>query len=267
MGQKKDGNPIVSLFLLTWSFHDIRLVSAFHPLTPRVLSRVQAGISHGSTTGTPGSLGSDAHVVVQGKLVTVKHGGPRKAIRAHGALAPLFDLLAERSARIDGSLQTNRGKERAQEELGVFMALDFDQWHPRVGVSDGFLKGVMVEQVGQSHLVVANLVAERQVGRDGDTGGLVVPAQDRPVGKVGPALIAAEQGQQEQELHVCRLVQRQTRRLGLARELDGWTRRRRLSPRSIRPASAAASAPTSSSNGRGRVPMPLNEERKEEESG
>ena len=46
----------------------------------------------------PLGLAGDAHVVVEGELVAVEHGGPREAVSGHGALAAglhlgiVFDL-------------------------------------------------------------------------------------------------------------------------------------------------------------------------------
>ena len=60
-------------------------------------------------------LRGDAHVVVQGELVTVEHGGPREPVVLHRGNAPSLDLLAQRPARVDRPLQTQRGEQGAQE--------------------------------------------------------------------------------------------------------------------------------------------------------
>ena len=43
------------------------------------------------------------------------------------------------------------------------MALDIEEWDPRGGLLANLLHGVVVQQVGQPHLCVSNVVAERQV--------------------------------------------------------------------------------------------------------
>jgi len=45
--------------------------------------------------------------------------------------------------------------------------------------------GVVVKQVGQSHLVVADAVAEAHVARDVDAGGVRGAARQRPLAQVG----------------------------------------------------------------------------------
>jgi hypothetical protein len=48
-----------------------------------------------------------------------------------------------------------------------------------------FCHGVVVEQVGQSHLVIADVVAEAHVARDVDAGGVRGAPRQRPLAQVG----------------------------------------------------------------------------------
>lgn len=59
-----------------------------------------------------------------------------------------------------------------------------EQRHPRGGLLDHFGHRVVIEQIWQAHFRVTDAVAERQIARDVDAGGLRRPsAADAPVGE------------------------------------------------------------------------------------
>ena len=132
----------------TWPQYGVSIFSSVHsPLTP-VLVLVPGWF-------VPDTLAGDAHVVVQGELVAVQHGRPGKPVGLHPALTPSPDWLAERATGIDGSLQADRGEQRAEEELGVRVALDVQQGDPAHALLRHLVQGVVLHQVGQAHLGVA----------------------------------------------------------------------------------------------------------------
>lgn len=112
----------------------------------------------------------DAEVVVLGETVALEHVGPGEAEGRHDRSAAVLHLHAERVARLDGFIQVieaDRGEERAQELLGVRMALLHDQRDPGARLLQHLLHGLVAQQVGQPHVLVLYAMAQLQVGRDG----------------------------------------------------------------------------------------------------
>ena len=102
----------------------------------------------------PHTLTGDAHVVVQGELVTVQHGWPGEAVGLHPPLAARPHRLAEGPAGVDGPLQADRGEQGAEEELRVRVTLDVEQRDPTHALLRHLVQSVVLHQVGQPHLGV-----------------------------------------------------------------------------------------------------------------
>lgn len=144
----------------------------------------------------------DAEVVVLGETVALQHVWPGEAEGGHDWSAAVLHLHAERVARLDGFVQVveaDRGEERAQELLGVWVALLHDQRDPGARLLQHLFHGLVAQQVGQPHVLVLYAVAQLQVGGDG----LAVAAL---VGEVGLAeeepargAQAAVRGEDEQQ--------------------------------------------------------------------
>lgn len=113
----------------------------------------------------PGELHGDAEVVVDGELVAGQHLWPGKAVGLHHRSAAVPHGLAQRAARVDGPVQAHGRKERAQEHLRVGVAPLGQEGHPAAGLLLHLRHGLVVQQVGQPHLLVAHVVAQAQVGR------------------------------------------------------------------------------------------------------
>ena len=62
--------------------------------------------------------------------------------------------LTQRPAGIYWSLKTNRREERTEEELRVHVTLDVEERDPGHGLLGHLVQGVVVNQVGQTHLCV-----------------------------------------------------------------------------------------------------------------
>ena len=62
------------------------------------------------TTLVAFSLRRDAHIIIQGELVTVQHTGPWVPLTAHFLLTPRLDFLTQGTAGVNGPLQTHGGK-------------------------------------------------------------------------------------------------------------------------------------------------------------
>ena len=62
------------------------------------------------------------------------------------------DLVAERPAGVDGSLEADGGEEGAEEELAVGVALHVQQRQPRGRLLRHLRHRVVVQQVRQPHL-------------------------------------------------------------------------------------------------------------------
>ena len=62
------------------------------------------------------------------------------------------DLVAERPAWVDGSLEADGGEEGAEEELAVGVALHVEQRQPRGRLLRHLRHRVVVQQVRQPHL-------------------------------------------------------------------------------------------------------------------
>jgi len=75
-------------------------------------------------------LWSDTQVVVEREFVTSQHFRPREAVVAHARLASGLDGLAESAARVDWTIETDRREQRAEEQLGVFLTANIEQWNP-----------------------------------------------------------------------------------------------------------------------------------------
>ena len=108
-------------------------------------------------------LWGDAHIVVRRKLTAIEHFRPGVAVHRHATLAALLHFLAETPARINWAIQANGTKQGAQKQLGVGVATDVVEGHPRTRLMGDFCHRVMVQQVGKSHLVVPYSVAQTHV--------------------------------------------------------------------------------------------------------
>lgn len=105
----------------------------------------------------------DAEVVVLGETIALEHVGPGEAEGRHDRGAAVLHLHTERVARLDGLVQvvqTNGGEERAQELLGVRVALLHDQRDPGSRLLQHLLHGLVAQQVGQPHVLVLDAVAQ-----------------------------------------------------------------------------------------------------------
>lgn len=80
------------------------------------------------------------------------------------------------------------------------MAADVEQGHPRGGLLDHLGHRVVIEQVGQSHFGIADAVAEGQIARDVEAGGLRgsaaadAPIREERVASAGAADDAQRRG-------------------------------------------------------------------------
>jgi hypothetical protein len=150
-----------------------------------------AGVGrHTLTLGLRGFRGigrghGDADVAL-GELVTFEHLGPVEAEELHDRLARVAHGLAEPATRVDGPVQTDGREERTEEDLGAHVAVLVEQRHPAAGLLLHLCHGLVLQQVGQHHLLVAHVVAQPQVHRD-------VHAL-RGLGVEAPALIRADVG-------------------------------------------------------------------------
>lgn len=107
----------------------------------------------------------DAHVVL-GKFVTGEHLRPWKTERLHDGGAAVPHRLAQPPARINGSFQAHGRKKRTEENLGARVAVFVHQWHPAAGLLFHLGHGLVFQQIGQQHLVVAYVVTEPHVVRN-----------------------------------------------------------------------------------------------------
>ena len=129
-------------------------------------------------------LQPDTEVVIERELVTTQHLRPGEAVLEHASLAASLHVLAQRPARPDRPVETDRREERAEEQLRVGMAADVDERHPRLRLLARLADRVVVQQIRQSHLRVADVATERQVRRDVDAlRRLRPPAAGRPVAR------------------------------------------------------------------------------------
>ena len=117
-------------------------------------------------------LWGDAHVVVRRELGATEHFRPGVAVHCHATLAALLYFLAETPARINRAIQANGTKQGAQKQLGIGVATDVVEGHPRTRLMGDFCHRVMVQQVGKSHLVVPYPVAQTHVAGYVHTGRL-----------------------------------------------------------------------------------------------
>lgn len=90
-------------------------------------------------------LHSDAHVIIQGELVTVEHVWPWEAIGLHSALTASSDSLTQAATGVDRAFQTDRSKEGAEEELGIRVAAEVKQGYPVPCLLLGLLQGVVFQ--------------------------------------------------------------------------------------------------------------------------
>lgn len=109
---------------------------------------------------------ADAHVILR-ELVAGEHFGPWEPVRLHDGFAALADALAQPAAWVDGLIHADRCKQRAQEDACARMAGLVHQRHPTARLLPHLGHGLVLKQVGQQHLVVADTVAQAQVIWDG----------------------------------------------------------------------------------------------------
>lgn len=115
----------------------------------------------------------NAHVVVQGKVVTTHNVRPGVAVLAHMRLTALLDVFAQRPTGRYCLVKAYWRKERTEEELRLRVAFEIDEAGPGRRLFDHFIETVMVQQVGNSHFTVLDAVAEGQISRNGHTDGWV----------------------------------------------------------------------------------------------
>lgn len=127
--------------------------------------------------GRLGDVGrADADVVLW-ELVAAEDLWPWESEGLHDGCAALSDRLAEPATRVYGPVHADGGKERAQKDPGARVACLVHQGHPAARLLPHLGHSLVLQQVGQKHLVVADAVAQTQVVRDGHAlGGLVVDA-------------------------------------------------------------------------------------------
>lgn len=111
----------------------------------------------------PSELHGDAEVVINGELIAGQHLWPGESIGFHHWSTTVPHSFTQRAAGIDGPVQTHRCKERAEEDLGVSVAPFGEQRHPAARLLLDFWHGLVIQEVGQPHLLVAYAVAQAQV--------------------------------------------------------------------------------------------------------
>jgi len=84
----------------------------------------------------------------------------------HPSLTPFLDTLAQRTTRPDGLVETDGREEGAEEELGVGVTPCGEQRSPGGGLLRDLGQGLVMEEVGQAHLRVANAPTEAHVQGD-----------------------------------------------------------------------------------------------------
>lgn len=109
-----------------------------------------------------GRAHGDADVVLW-ELLAGEHLGPGEAKRLHNGGAPVSHCLAQPAARVDGPIQADWRKQGAQEHLGARVAVLVDQGHPAACLLPHLSHGLVLQKVGQQHLLVAHVVAQPQV--------------------------------------------------------------------------------------------------------
>lgn len=117
-------------------------------------------------------LWGDAHIVVLRELTAIEHFRPGVAVHRHATFAALLDFLAETPARINWAIQANGTKQGTQKQLGVGVATDVVEGHPRTRLMGDFCHRVMIQEVGKSHLVVPYPMAQTHVAWYVNTGRL-----------------------------------------------------------------------------------------------
>lgn len=191
----------------------------------------------------------DAEVVVLGETITLEHVGPGEAEGRHDGSAAVLHLDTERVAGLDDFVQVieaHRGEERAQELLGVRVALLHDQGDPGARLLQHLLHGLVAQQVGQPHVLVLDAVAQLQVGRDG----LAVAAL---VGEVG---LPEEQPARRAQAAVRGEGQQQQRAGALRHGGRAAPGRAGGGERGKREAAAAGAGPGPAARSRGAAPGP-----------
>lgn len=121
----------------------------------------------------PCELHGDAEVVINGELFAGQHLWPGEAVGLHHRRTAVPHSLAQRAAGIDGPVQAHGCKQRAQEHLCVSVASLGQEGHPASRLLLHFWHGLVIQEVGQPHLLVAHVVAEAQVRRYVHTLGLL----------------------------------------------------------------------------------------------
>lgn len=111
----------------------------------------------------PSELHGNAEVVINWKLIAGQHLRPGEAIGLHHRSTAVPHSLTQRAAGIDGPVQAHRCKQRAQEDLGIGVAPFGQEGHPAARLLLHLWHGLVVQEVGQPHLLVAHIVAQAQV--------------------------------------------------------------------------------------------------------
>lgn len=108
----------------------------------------------------PGELHRDAKIVINWEFVTLEHLRPGKAIGLHDRSTAVPDGFAQRAAGVNGPIQAHRSKQGAKKHLCVCMAALGQKGYPAACLLHHLRHGLMVQQIGKSHLFVANSVAK-----------------------------------------------------------------------------------------------------------
>lgn len=133
-----------------------------------IISVIVGVYAHGCPTWwlgrmVPSELHGDAKVVINGEFIAGQHLRPGEAIGLHHRSTTVPHGLTKRAAGIDGPVQAHRCKQRAQEDLGISMAPFGQERHPAACLLLHFWHGLVIQEVGQPHLLVAHIVAQAQV--------------------------------------------------------------------------------------------------------
>lgn len=141
----------------------------FHFIVARGTNwRVSVGFGGGSIIGCV-----DAHVILR-KLVAGEYMRPGEPECCHDGRAAITHIFTEPAARVDGSLHTHRGKQGAQQQLSAWVAVLMQQRHPAARLLLDLSHTLMLQQVGQQHLVIAHTLTKPQVNWDVHTLGWLV---------------------------------------------------------------------------------------------
>lgn len=108
----------------------------------------------------PSKLHGDTQIIINRKLITGQHLWPREPIGFHNGGTAIPHGLTQRAARVDGPVQTHWGEKGTQEHLCICVAPLGEERHPATRLLFDLRHGLVVQQVGEAHLLVAHVVTE-----------------------------------------------------------------------------------------------------------